>query len=65
MRGVSAARALLGVALVGAVILGVVVSARYLVFAFFVRDRKLAVMAMCALIVYGFAALLMVIGGVL
>jgi hypothetical protein len=62
---VSAARAVLGVALVGAAILGVLVSLRYLVFAYFVRDRELAVMAMCALGVYGFAALLLVIGGVL
>ena len=61
----SAARAVLGVALVVAAILGVLVSVRYLVFAYFVRDPGLAVVAVCALVVFGFATLLLVIGGVL
>ena len=61
----SAARAVLGVALVGAAILGVVVSLRYLVHAYLLRDRGLAVVAACALVVFGLAALLLVGGGVL
>jgi hypothetical protein len=62
---VSAARAVLGVALVGAAILGVVVSLRYLVHAYLLRDRRLAVVAACALVVFAFAVLLLVGGGVL
>ena len=61
----SASRALLGVALVGAAILGVLVSLRYLMLAYLFRDRGLAVVAACALVVFGFAALLLVDGGVL
>lgn len=61
----SAPRALLGVALVGTAILGVVVSLRYLVHAYLLRDRGLAVVAACALVVYGFVALMLVGGGVL
>jgi Na+-transporting NADH:ubiquinone oxidoreductase subunit NqrE len=60
---VSAARAVLGVALVGAAILGVVVSLRYLVHAYLLRDRGLAVVAALDLVV--FAVLLLVGGGVL
>jgi hypothetical protein len=62
---VSAARAVLGVALVGTAILGVVVSLRYLVLAYLLRDRGLAVLAACALVVFAFAVLLLVGGGVL
>jgi len=62
---VSAARALLGVALVGAATVGVLVSLRNLMLAHILGDRELAVMAMCPLVVYGFAALLLVFGGVL
>ena len=61
----SAPRALLGVALVGAAILGVLVSLRYLLLAYLVRDRGLAVLAACSLVVFGVAALLVVDGGVL
>jgi hypothetical protein len=62
---VSASRALLGVALVGAAILGVLVSLRYLVLAYLLREWGLAVVAAGALVVFGFAALLLVGGGVL
>jgi hypothetical protein len=62
---VSASRALLGVALVGAAILGVLVSLRYLVLAYLFREWGLAVVAAGALVVFGFAALLLVGGGVL
>jgi hypothetical protein len=62
---VSAPRALLGVALVGAAILGVVVSLRYLVHAYLLRDRGLAVVAALGLVVFAFAVLLLVGGGVL
>jgi Na+-transporting NADH:ubiquinone oxidoreductase subunit NqrE len=62
---VSAARAVLGVALVGAAILGVVVSLRYLVHAYLLRDRRLAVVAALDLVVFAFAVLLLVVGGVL
>ena len=55
----------LGVALVGAAILGVLVSLRYLVLAYLFRDGGLAVVAAGALVVFGFAALLLVGGGVL
>ena len=61
----SAPRALLGVALVGAAILGILVSLRYLVLAYLYRDRGLVVVAALALAVFGFAALLLVDGGVL
>jgi hypothetical protein len=61
---VSAPKAL-GVALVGAATVGVVVSLRYLVLAYLLRDRGLAVLAACALVVFGLAALLLVGGGVL
>ena len=61
----SAARAVLGVALVGAAILGVVVSLRYLVHAYLLRDRRLAVVAALDLVVFAFAVLLLVGGGVL
>ena len=61
----SASKALLGVALVGAAILGVLVSLRYLMLAYLLRDRWLAVVAVCSLVVFGFAALLLVDGGVL
>ncbi len=61
----SAPRALLGVALFGAAILGILVSLRYLLLAYLLRDRGLAVVAACSLIVFGFAALLLVEGGVL
>ena len=59
------ARVLLGVALVGATILGVLVCLRYLVFALLYRDGGLAVLAALGLVVYGFAGLLLVGGGVL
>jgi hypothetical protein len=62
---VSASKALLGVALVGAAILGVLVSLRYLVLAYLLREWGLAVVAAGALVVFGFAALLLVGGGVL
>ena len=61
----SASKALLGVALVGAAILGVLVSLRYLVLAYLLREWGLAVVAAGALVVFGFAALLLVGGGVL
>jgi hypothetical protein len=51
--------------LVGAAILGILVSVRYLVFAYLLRDRGLAVVAACSLFVFAFAALLLVVGGVL
>ena len=56
----SVPRVLLGVALVGATILGVLVCLRYLVFALLYRDGGLAVLAALALVVYGFAGLLSV-----
>ena len=59
----SASKALLGVALVGAAILGVLVSLRYVVLAYLLREWGLAVVAAGALVVYGFAALLLVGGG--
>ena len=59
------ARVLLGVALVGATILGILVCLRYLVFALLYRDGGLAVLAALGLVVYGFAGLLLVGGGVL
>jgi hypothetical protein len=58
---VSAPKAL-GVALVGTAILGVVVGLRYLVHAYLLRDRELAVVAACALVVFAFAVLLLVGG---
>jgi hypothetical protein len=65
VRDVNVARILLGVALVGATILGVLVCLRYLIFALLYRDGGLAVVASLALVVFGFAGLLLVIGGVL
>jgi hypothetical protein len=62
---VNVARVLLGVALVGATILGILVCLRYLVFALLYRDGGLAVLAALGLVVYGFAGLLLVGGGVL
>jgi hypothetical protein len=62
--GMSAPKAV-GVVLVGAAIVGVLVSLRYLMLAYLLRDRELAVMAVCVLGVYGFATLLLVIGGIL
>jgi hypothetical protein len=62
---VSAARAVLGVALVGTATVGVVVSLRYLVHAYLLRDRRLAVVAALDLVVFAFAVLLLVVGGVL
>ena len=59
------ARVLLGVALVGATILGILVCLCYLVFALLYRDGGLAVLAALGLVVYGFAGLLLVGGGVL
>jgi hypothetical protein len=61
---VSAPKAL-GVALVGAATVGVVVSLRYLVLAYLLRDRGVGVLAACALVVFGLTALLLVGGGVL
>ena len=58
-------RVLLGVALAGATILGVLVCLRYLVFALLYRDRRLAVVATLALVVFVFAGLLLVGGSVL
>jgi hypothetical protein len=58
-------RVLLGVALAGATILGVLVCLRYLVFALLYRDRGLAVVATLALVVFVFAGLLLVGGSVL
>jgi hypothetical protein len=57
---VNVLRFLLGVALVGATILGILVCLRYLVFALLYRDGGLAVLAALALVVYGFAGLLLV-----
>ena len=53
-------RVLLGVALAGATILGVLVCLRYLVFALLYRDGGLAVVATLALVVFVFAGLLLV-----
>jgi hypothetical protein len=55
----------LGVVLVGAVALGVLISVRYLLFAYLFRDRVLALVAAAALVVFGIVALLLAAGGVL
>jgi hypothetical protein len=55
----------LGVVMVGAVALGVLISVRYLLFAYLFRDRVLALVAAAALVVFGIVALLLAAGGVL
>jgi hypothetical protein len=53
----------LGVVLVGAAAFGVLVSVRYLVLAWLLRDRVLALVAAAALVVFGIATLLMADAG--
>jgi hypothetical protein len=62
--GVSASK-VLGVVLVGAVVFGVLVSVRYLLLAYLVRDWDLAWVAAAALVVFGIVALLLAAGDVL
>jgi len=52
----------LGIMLVGAAAFGVLVSVRYLVLAWLMRDWGLALIAVVALFVFGIATLLMVDG---
>ena len=58
------ASGVLGFLLAAAVVFGVLVCLRYLLFAYLFRDKVLALIALAALSVFAFVGLLLVGGGV-
>ena len=55
----------MGVALLAAAVIGLLVSARYLLLAYLLREQGLALIAAATLVVFAIAALLMAAGGLL